>query len=423
MKKIISQINTILLQRIKLKPTEILICAISGGQDSIFLFLILLHLKKQWNINIQLLHFHHFWQEKNFFSMADIWKLSFIFSTPIYIIPSEKFLYNEKKARNWRQKGLERVSNIVNSTNILLGHTASDRIETAFWHFIRGTSPQGLISLKWQSKLIRQIYFFDFPKFLSNYSKIFSFSQLSFKKQCFFKQKKNKIYKIKNNYNVKKFKNKKQKIIFIKNKSFILLKKNINNYKKKSTKIQTVSFLFFKSYLFNTYFFMKKSQTNYSFLVVVLCFSKKNLLRPLLFFHRNDITFLTKKYLIPIMYDPTNEKLCWSRNRIRNQLFPFLRVFFNTNTEYLINNFLEITIEEQQYIEYIVEKILQSWYFCFYQRKKDSKEKNFYLIKKQFQLLPKAIQRYLLLKIIKCYTKLQPNLVQIELLRITIQKN
>ena len=65
MKKIISQINSILSQKTQLKPKDICICGLSGGQDSVLLFIILLHLKNQWNINIQLLHFNHFWQQKN----------------------------------------------------------------------------------------------------------------------------------------------------------------------------------------------------------------------------------------------------------------------------------------------------------------------------------------------------------------------
>ena len=161
----ISEINSIFCQKNKIKPKDICICSFSGGQDSVLLFIILLHLKKQWNIEIQLLHFHHFWQQQNFFSVQQVWKLSFIFKNPFYIITSEVFLNTEKKARQWRQEGLERISFIEKSNKIVTGHTASDRIETAFWHLIRGTSPQGLISLKWQTILIVQTEFFSISKF------------------------------------------------------------------------------------------------------------------------------------------------------------------------------------------------------------------------------------------------------------------
>jgi tRNA(Ile)-lysidine synthase len=145
-----------------------------------------------------------------------------------------------------------------------------------------------------------------------------------------------------------------------------------------------------------------------------LFFSKKNLLRPLLIFHRNDIRFFSKNYLLPILSDPTNQKLRWSRNRIRHQLFPLVRFFFNPNTEYLLNNFLEITIEEQKYIESVIQKIVEYWL---------KKHENYHDIKNQLQLFPKAIQRRLLQKLFQSYNNLQPNLIQIEILRINIEKN
>jgi tRNA(Ile)-lysidine synthase TilS/MesJ len=158
----------------------------------------------------------------------------------------------------------------------------------------------------------------------------------------------------------------------------------------------------------------KEKKTTSSFLLFNLFFNKKNVLRPLLVIHRNDVKFFSKKYFLPVLCDPSNEKFCWSRNRIRHQLFPILRFFFNPNTECILNNFLEISVEEQKYIEYIIQKILKYWL---------KKYQNYNDIKNQLQLFPKAIQRRLLQKIFQSYTNLQPNLLQIEILRITIDKN
>ena len=180
--------------------------------------------------------------------------------------------------------------------------------------------------------------------------------------------------------------------------------------------IKNRSFLFFNYCVFKIIFnfSLEKQKLTYSFLIFNLFFSKKNVLRPLLILHRNDITFFSKNYLLPILSDPSNQKLQWSRNRIRHQLFPLLKFFFNPNTEYLLNNFLEISIEEQQYIESLNEKIVEYWL---------KNTKNYHDIKYQLQLFPKAIQRRLLQKLFQYYIKLQPNLYQVEILRININKN
>jgi len=493
MKKIISEINKNLLQKTKINPHDICICGFSGGQDSVLLFIILLHLKKQWNIQIQALHFHHFWQEKNFFSTYQVWKLNFVFKIPFYFITSEVFLETEKTARHWRQKGLERISNLEKSNTILTGHTASDRIETALWHLIRGTSPQGFISLKWQTTLLTETEFFTFPKFFnlfqnkkkSNKSPNVKASAIYVPNaivsatcvpstnvkavkapnaiavsnrvpiRSFCVNIKNIYYnqftksKIKSIY--KKPKNKKtlkssvvlfrfpktllvsfsfsKNWVFVTNEFFqkqkekqkekkcVLLKKykknNIQETQVANATTLGPSFLFFNYYILNT-ILLKKQQRIYCFLNFNFVFYKKDILRPLLALHRNDIIFFSKKYLLPIVCDPTNEKLRWSRNRIRNQLFPLLRIFFNPNTEYLLNNYLEISIEEQKYIEYLIQKIIKYWL---------KKYKNDSDIKSQLQFFPKAIQRRLLEKIFQFYTQLQPTLLQIELLRININKN
>lgn len=472
MKKIISQINSILSQKTQLKPKDICICGLSGGQDSVLLFIILLHLKNQWNINIQLLHFNHFWQQKNFFSTQHVWKLAFIFNNPIYIIPSELFLHNEKKARQWRQQGLDRICCIEKCEKILTGHTATDRIETAFWHLIRGTSPQGLLSLKWQNNLIAPTQFFNFPKFQPFHTQIFSFYQFSkknfnsnskiLKKNTSYKKSKNKklmqapfCFKSLTDKNDKFLspENKKSKFLFHKNDllqlspsslssdkykmylSTIELRENVV-YQKTTKKIYKKTIWFWIYQPKNSYSFLvfnhcmliinsvnfenkmidiqNKHQIKYSFLIFNILFSKKNILRPLLIFHRNDIIMFSKTYLLPILCDPSNQKIRWSRNRLRHQLFPLLRFFFNPNIESLVNNFLEISVEEQNYIEYLIQKIILYWL---------KKERNYNDIEKQVQILPKAIQRRLLQKIFQSYTNLQPNLLQIEILRENVDKN
>lgn len=387
MKKIISEINkSHFLEKNILLVNNSCICGISGGQDSVLLFIILFHLKKQWNLNIKVLHFNHFWQKKNFFQSEQVWKLSFIFKTSIYIIPAENYLKNEKKARNWRKKGLKRINSIEKTKKILLGHTASDRIETSFWHLIRGTSSKGLTSLKIKTILVVQNQFFNFPLFSIFNKKILYLYSESHLYRKFLLFKRNELKNKKSQY--KKTNNKKSKLNF-------LLKNNIY-----SNRIYS-SFSLRSS---------KKKTKTYSFLLFTINTSNTCIYRPLLRFHRNDIKIFLKKYRIPLISDQSNKSFRWSRNRIRQQLFPIIRFFFNPNSEYLFENFLEITLQENNYIELVITKFLEYW--LIHGQK----------LKIEYHLLPQSIQKRILYTLFDCYTNLQPNLLQIQVLRINIEK-
>lgn len=386
MKKMIKAINNCIFVKNKLFVHNLCLCGISGGQDSVLLFILLLHLKKQWNITINILHFHHFWHQNNFFYSQQVWKLSFVFKNSLYFIPAEKSLKNEKKARVWRQENFERICWIEKSNKMLLGHTASDRLETAFWHLIRGTSPKGLISLKKKTILIIQNCFFTFPVFHISDKKLIHFYTISSESEKYCLKKKLKA-------------GKKKKLKFLKKKTnlcFLGTKKNIDEK-------LSVSFLSIQG--------QKKIYITYSFLYFNLFIVKNSIYRPLFFFHRNDITLSSKKYLLPLFYDQSNENFQWSRNRIRQQLFPLIKIFFNLNFEFLLENFLEITSSQQDYIEYLVLKII------FYSVKKKHKFKN------QFQLFPESIQNCILEKLFQYSTNIQPTLSQIQEIKRISEKN
>lgn len=372
MKKFILDVNNTLTKKTLLRPNDKCLCAISGGQDSILLFIILLHLKKQWNIDIRIVHFHHFWQEKNYFTTQQVWKLAFLFNTPISIVYSELVLENEKKAREWRQKGLERLADIENLQKVLTGHTATDRFETAFWHLIRGTSQKGLLSIKPQNILLKKKNFSSVPHYIP----------------IQFLQKK----KIKTKISKKQLKEG-FKILPLNRQK---LKKNYHSLKNENPIIKQLT-----------------QQKKRTFLFVNLVFSKKYILRPLVNLYRNDITSFSKNNKLPIIIDPTNKVVYWSRNRIRHQIIPILKFFFNPNVEYVITNFLEISFEEQNYIEYLVKQNLT----YLIKQNPDSS-----LIKKQVQNLPNAIQKRLLEKIFHSYNQIQLNFLNIDFLHFKIKK-
>nr|WCH58109.1 lysidine synthase [Cystoclonium purpureum f. stellatum] len=73
--------------------------------------------------------------------------------------------------------------------------------------------------------------------------------------------------------------------------------------------------------------------------------------RPLLDFTRYEINWFCRKFKLPIWSDITNYEYKIPRNRLRNELIPYINRYFTTNIEAKINNFLNISNLENEYIK------------------------------------------------------------------------
>ena len=153
----VNKTHEIITKQNLIKPREFILVTISGGQDSICLFFILLQLKRQWKWNFGVLYCNHFWQINAFYTSSIILNLSFLFLIPTYLsLPSEN-IFSEKKSRNWRYYQFKRLSFFYKYGIITTAHTATDRIETTFFQLIRGTGTRGLSLLNWR-KSIANLY-------------------------------------------------------------------------------------------------------------------------------------------------------------------------------------------------------------------------------------------------------------------------
>nr|QDE53599.1 tRNA(Ile)-lysidine synthase [Micractinium sp. LBA 32] len=117
------------------------LCTLSGGQDSILTFFLLLH--SQPKSFLYIVYCHHFWQLKNFFSARLLFRLSFLVNVSYIVILPEKNVDNENDSRNWRKKNFFRVSQTENILTNLTGHTQTDILEKNLHNLFRGTSPAG----------------------------------------------------------------------------------------------------------------------------------------------------------------------------------------------------------------------------------------------------------------------------------------
>ena len=92
--------------------------------------------------------------------------------------------------------------------------------------------------------------------------------------------------------------------------------------------------------------------------------TNKFLIRPLLEFSRTDLFLLSRRLMLPLYKDETNKKKYFLRNRIRNQLIPYLKIFFNLNFDKkFYQNFLSFE-SEKNYLKFKNERLLKYLLFC-----------------------------------------------------------
>lgn len=86
------------------------------------------------------------------------------------------------------------------------------------------------------------------------------------------------------------------------------------------------------------YIFYKKSKTLY-------------LIRPLLIINRLEVFKLVLFWGLPVFVDSTNKLTNFRRNRLRHQICPILRIFFNPKIEIAILRFIETANFEKNYFQ------------------------------------------------------------------------
>ena len=127
-------------------PKDIILLALSGGSDSVFLGEMLF--RKSFK-NVVVAHFNHklrggesSYDQKICSKKAKEWKYKF--ETADWDEPQE----SEEKARQARYNFLESIRQKHNAKAIFLAHHCDDQIETIFFQFLRGSGIHGLAGMK-----------------------------------------------------------------------------------------------------------------------------------------------------------------------------------------------------------------------------------------------------------------------------------
>jgi tRNA(Ile)-lysidine synthase len=152
------------IQEHSLVPSQSrLLVAVSGGPDSVCLLHVLVKLKKELDIELHTAHLNH--QLRGAESEADaqyVFDLAQSLGVPATIAKRDVAAYQAKKrisleeaAREVRYDFLAQTAKALGTSQVAIGHTRDDHIETILMHLIRGSGTRGLQGLapqvKWQT--------------------------------------------------------------------------------------------------------------------------------------------------------------------------------------------------------------------------------------------------------------------------------
>lgn len=149
-----------------ISPGDSILIALSGGPDSVALFVILFELKRLLQVNLLAAHLNHSLRSRD--SEEDqifVENLCKKFSIPFYYkkvdvkkYAQEKKIGIEEAGRTLRYQFFEELMDKLNFQKIATGHTLDDAVETFFFNLVRGAGISGLTSIPIKrDKIIRPI--------------------------------------------------------------------------------------------------------------------------------------------------------------------------------------------------------------------------------------------------------------------------
>jgi tRNA(Ile)-lysidine synthase len=143
------------------QPSQSVLCAVSGGPDSVCLFCVCLYLVEKFDIQLAIAHIHHGLRGKN----ADrdaifVQNLAQKANIPFYLEQVNVYAYQKKHkccleeaARELRYHALTNLCTTFGYQSIAFGHHADDNAEQILMNIIRGSGPKGLTGITPKRKL------------------------------------------------------------------------------------------------------------------------------------------------------------------------------------------------------------------------------------------------------------------------------
>jgi tRNA(Ile)-lysidine synthase len=126
-----------------IQANDRIIISLSGGIDSMSLYLLLHDFKEKIDIKLHLVHFHHGLREESDQEAQFLKDLANKTHTPITIIKTDQFKNKkgmQNLARIWRYENLESKLDELGFNKIATAHQLDDLIESQIWRILRGGS-------------------------------------------------------------------------------------------------------------------------------------------------------------------------------------------------------------------------------------------------------------------------------------------
>ena len=138
-----------------IQPKQSVLCAVSGGPDSVCLFQVCQYLLNKFNIKLAIAHVHHGLRANNADRDADfVQNMAEKANLPFHLERVNVYAYQdrhkcclEEAAREIRYRTLTNMCLNFGYQSIAFGHHADDNAEQILMNIIRGTGPKGLTGI------------------------------------------------------------------------------------------------------------------------------------------------------------------------------------------------------------------------------------------------------------------------------------
>ena len=147
---LVKSVNKKLINENIINPNQSLLLAVSGGQDSICLLLLVSQMKDQWRWKVTVLHCNHLWAKDSLIAHSFVFKTVFLFGIPALTGFTLRQVATEQKARDWRLATFQHINLFYNFNRALTGHSSSDRLETGLFNLFRGCGLKGVSGSSWR---------------------------------------------------------------------------------------------------------------------------------------------------------------------------------------------------------------------------------------------------------------------------------
>jgi tRNA(Ile)-lysidine synthase len=114
-------------------------------------------LQSKWDWQLGIAHCNHGWRADATANAEHVAKLAQEWGLPYFVEVAPMPANSEAQARDWRYQTLTNLAERHHFSQVLTGHTASDRAETLLYNLLRGSGSDGLQALSWQRPLSEHV--------------------------------------------------------------------------------------------------------------------------------------------------------------------------------------------------------------------------------------------------------------------------